>query len=66
MSSQRQWHKLRKSYKNAIKATEADNQVWKMLIEENDRLHKRVVWLENYPPWWKFWAVRQWREEEPE
>lgn len=23
------------------------------------------AWLERRPPWWKFWAVRKWKGEEP-
>lgn len=33
--------------------------------ERIEREHEHSAWLSYRPPWWKFWAVRKWKREEP-
>lgn len=54
MSSQKQWHRIRKALYD-----------YQDVRDENNALRARLVWLERRPPWWKFWAVRKWKGEEP-
>lgn len=55
MSSQKQWHRARAGVMDTVR----------QLRREADFWHERVTWLERRPPWWKFWAVRKWKGEEP-
>lgn len=32
---------------------------------KRDAAARYMVWLFSRPPWWKLWAVRKWRGEEP-
>ena len=32
---------------------------------EYNRYVNWCIWKQRRPPWWKFQAVRKWREEEP-
>ncbi len=52
MSSQKQWHRARKTLGNYLDA-----------MAENKALRERIAYLERRPPWWKPWAVRKWRME---
>lgn len=54
MSSQKQCHRLRRAFKWVDE-----------VAEESVHLQERIAWLEHRPPWWKFWAMRKWRKEEP-
>ena len=55
MSSQKQWHRARAGVMGIVRELRREADFW----------HDRAVWLERRPPWWKFWAVRQWKRGEP-
>lgn len=54
MSSQKQSHRKREAEK-----TYAD------LVKENAELRKWKSWAMSKPAWWRPWAVRKWKKEEP-